>query len=72
MVLMFHYGRKWCHFCFSGIYGPKANNLGKCMILFVTVLFIGEEQLSLFTLLNTYLSKQFCFEILLKVGENTF
>ena len=33
---------------------------GKSLNFFVTVLFIGEEWLSLFTLLNTGLSKQFC------------
>ena len=38
---------------------PKANNLEKCLILFVTVLFNGEEWQSSFTLLNTGLSRQF-------------
>ena len=42
------------------------------MILFVTVLFIEKEWLSLFTLLNTGLSRPFYSEILLKIGENLF
>lgn len=53
------------------ICGPKANNWRKCLIL-LTVIFIGEEILSLFTLLNTGLSRQLCSEILLKTGENIF
>ena len=44
--------RKKCHFCFKDICGPKANNWGMCLILFVTVLFIGEEWLTLLTLLK--------------------
>ena len=36
-------------FYFLGICQPKANYLGKCSILFATVLFIGKEWLSLFT-----------------------
>ena len=43
------------------ICGPVANNWGKCLILLVTVLLIEEEWLSLFTLLNTGLSRQFFF-----------
>ena len=37
------YGRKWCHFGFKNICGPKEYNCGKCLVLFVMVLFIGEE-----------------------------
>ena len=57
------YKRKWCHFGFNDICGPKKYNCGKCLNLFVMVLFIGEEQLSLFTQLNTDLSVQFCSEM---------
>ena len=32
----------------------------------------GGKWLSLFALLNTGLSRQFCSEMLLKIGENTF
>ena len=39
------------------------------MILFVTVLLIREEWLNLFKLLNISLSRQFCFEMLLKIGK---
>ena len=42
--------RKWCNFGFKAICGPKANNGAKCLILFLTVLFIGEEWLSLLML----------------------
>ena len=35
--------KKWYHFRFKGICGPKANDRGKCLVLFVTVSFIGEE-----------------------------
>ena len=38
LVLMIIY---WCNFSFRGISGAKANNWGKCLILFVTALFIG-------------------------------
>ena len=43
----------------------------KCLVLFVTGLFIGEEWLSL-TLLNTDLPRQFCSQMLLKIGGNAF
>ena len=46
--------------------GPKAINLGKGF-LFVTVFFIGEEWLSLLTLLKTGLSSKFFFEKLAKI-----
>ena len=69
---MADYGRRWCHVSFKDICGPKANNWGKCLILFVTILFIVEEWWSLFILLSTGLSRQFCSEMLLKIGENTF
>ena len=43
-VLTVDYGRKWCHFSFKAICGPKANNWEKCLILFVTALFkIGQH-----------------------------
>ena len=71
MVLIIDYGRERCHFNFKDNCEPKANNLGKNLILFVAVLFIGEEWLSLFTLQNTGLARQFRLEILLKIGENT-
>ena len=38
LVLIVDYGIKWCHFSFKGICGLKANNWGKCLILFVTAL----------------------------------
>ena len=60
------------NFSFKSIFGPKANNLGKCLILFVTILFIGDECLSLFRLLNAGLSRPFCSVMLLKINENTF
>ena len=50
------------------ICGPKANNSGECLILCVTVFFIGEQWFSLLTLLSIGLSNQFCFEMLLKIG----
>ena len=62
LVVMFDYERNWCHICFKGIFGINTNYLGKCLILLATLLFIGEEQFSLFTLLNTGLSRQFCSE----------
>ena len=37
--------------------------------MFVTVLFIAEEQLRLFTLSKTGLSKQFCLGKLLQIGR---
>ena len=40
---MVDYGRKWYRLCFQNIGGPKAKNGSKCLILLVTVLFIGEE-----------------------------
>ena len=39
---MVAYGGNWSNF-FRGVCGPKANNSGKCLILFVTVLFMGEN-----------------------------
>ena len=72
MLMIDYYGRQSCHFCFKGIYGPKANNCRKCLILFVTAVVSRENWLSLITLLNTDLSRQFCSGMLLKVGENTF
>ena len=44
------------------ICGPKANNCWECLILLVAVLFIGEEWLSLLTLLKSDLLRQFCTE----------
>ena len=41
-------GRERCYFCFKGICGPKANNFGKCLLLLVTLFFIGKEWLGLF------------------------
>ena len=55
------------NFSFKSIFGPKANNLGKCLILLVTILFIGDEWLSLFRLLNAGLSRPFCSVMLLKI-----
>ena len=72
LVLMDNYGRKWSHFSFKGICGPKTNIWEKNLIFFVTLVFIVEEWLSQFTLLNTGLARQFCSEILLKISENTF
>ena len=63
---------KWFYFSFKDICGAKLNNWGKCLLLFLTVSFIVEECLSLFMLLNTGLSKQFCSKVLLKITENTF
>ena len=42
--------RKWYYFSFWGIYGHNRNNWGKCLILFMTMLSIGPEWLSLPTL----------------------
>ena len=55
----------------KGIWGPEVNNSEHCLVLFVTVLFIREECLSLFTLLKTSLSGQFCSKVLLKIYTNT-
>ena len=63
-------GRKRCHFSLKVFVGPKGTI--EESVLFVTVLFIREEWLSLFTLLNTGFSGQFRSEMLLKLGENTF
>lgn len=56
---MVDHGRKWCDFCFKAIYGSEANNWGKCLILFLTVILIKEEWLSLFTVLSAGLSSYF-------------
>ena len=69
---MCDFQRKWCHFSFMGNFWPIANNRRKRLILFVTVLVIVEERLTLLTLLNIGLSRQFYSEMLLKIGENTF
>ena len=37
------YGKNWSNFYFNGVFGPKANNWEKFSILFVTVLFMGEN-----------------------------
>ena len=57
---MFVYGGNWSSFCFDGVCGPKVNNGGKCLTLFVTVLFMEE---------NGYqcLSRKSCSEILFKI-----
>ena len=52
----------------KGIWGPEVNNSEHCLVLFVTVLFIREECLSL---LKTSLSVQFCSKVLLKIYKNT-
>ena len=57
---------------FKAICWPKENNCGKCLILLMTVLFLGEECLSLHTLLKADLSRQFCLEKLLQICKNTF
>ena len=62
--------KKWCHFNVGGICGPKRINRGNCLILFLTVLFIGKEWLSLLILLKTGLLKLFRFEKLLKIAGN--
>ena len=49
---MVDYGRKWCHFSVKNICKPTANSLRKCLILFVTVLFIVEEWINQFALLR--------------------
>ena len=59
--------RKYCHFRFKTICWPIANNCGKCMILLVTVMFIGEKWLSLLKLLKIGLSRQCCSEKLLQI-----
>ena len=48
--------------------GNNLNNWRKYLILFVAVLFIGEEWRSLFPLLNTVLSRQICSD---KVAEKS-
>ena len=62
-------GRERCYFCSKGICGPKANNFGKCLLLLVTLFFIGKEWLGLFTLLNTGLSSHICCETFLKTNK---
>ena len=57
---------------FRAIRRPKANNWGKWLILLVTLLFTGEEWLSLLTLLKTGLSRQLCSEKLLQIDKNIF
>ena len=42
------------------------------LIFFLTALFVVEEWLNLFTLLNTGLSRQFYSELLQKIGHNSF
>ena len=42
-MLMVACGRKWWHFSFKGNCGPKANNCGKCLILFVTQYCLSEK-----------------------------
>ena len=42
-VTMVVYRGNCSNFCFKGVFWPKAENWGKCLILFVTVLFIGEN-----------------------------
>ena len=64
------YERNWCYFSFKGIFWSRVNNWGKCLNLFA-VLFIGEEWLSLFTLLNSEWSMQLYSKMLMKVGEKT-
>lgn len=49
MIVVDH-GKKWCHCCFKGICGSICDTLGERLILFLTVLFVGEEWLGLLTL----------------------
>ena len=71
LVVMIDQGRQYRHSLFKAIFGPLANNWGKRLTLFVTVLFIREEWLILHTLLKTDLSRQFCSGKLLQIGKNT-
>ena len=69
---MVDYERKDSHFSFKRICWLKVNNWGKCLILFLQVLSIREAWLSLYTLLNSALSRQFYSEMLFKKDEKTF
>ena len=69
LVVMFDYKRNWCHFCFKGICGINTNNLGKCLIMFATVLIIGVK--SIYVIKHRFI-KAVLFLKILKVGENTF
>ena len=64
--------RKQCNLSFKAIWGPKASNCGKYLILLVTVLFTREEWLRLLMLLKTGLPRQICSEKLLQIRKNTF
>ena len=66
------HGKKWCHFLFKSISGSKANNWGKFFILFVTVLLIGEEWLSVLNLSETGRKRQFSSKILLQIVKIFF
>ena len=72
LILMVNQEGMSRHFLFEDISGPKANNWGKCLILFVKVLFIWEEWLSPLTFLKTGLLSHFCSERLLRKGKNAF
>ena len=67
---MVDYGKKWSYFSFMGICGPNANDRGKCLISFVTVLFIVEEWLFLFTSLKV-VSGTFSLVCFLSIKERT-
>ena len=71
LMIMVDQGGKWWHFCFKTICGPVANSWGKCLILFETVLFIGEKWIIIFILLERGLLRQFCSRNSLQTGENT-
>lgn len=71
-MLMVDQEKKWNYLIFKSIYEPNMNNWGKCLILPAAILFIGEERLSLLTLLKTVLLRLPHFEKLSKIGENIF
>ena len=69
--------KKQCHLCFKNICGPKANNCGNCLILLVTVSFIGEESLSLLTLLKkvckgNFALRNYCRYVKMHSNHNIF
>ena len=62
--------RKKYHFCLEDICGTKANNRGKCIVLFLKALFTEEEWSSLLRLLKTGLSREFCSKKLCQIRKS--
>ena len=72
LVVTIDQKRKQCHPFFKALCDLKASNCGKCLIFFVTVLFIREEWICLNTLLKTGLLMQISSEKLLQISKTTF